>query len=67
MPFLSIEFVIFWLFFLPIYWSFGDFPRFQNFLLLVVSWILLGNINLLFLYEIIGFSFFIYWVSNRII
>ena len=67
MPFLSIEFVIFWLFFLPIYWSFGNFPRFQNFLLLVVSWILLGNINLLFLYEIISFSFFIYWVSNRII
>ena len=37
MPLLSIEFAVFFIIFLPLYWAFARFPQVQNVLLLVAG------------------------------
>lgn len=68
MPFLSVEFCLFFLIFFPIYWLCKPKPVLQNWLLLLASGAWLYYLNPLFLYVVVGFSFvvifFAYLISS---
>ncbi len=66
MPFLSVEFAIFWLCFLPIYWAIGQYPRYQNKLLLVTSMLLLANIHVWFAIAVTVFTILIFLIARKI-
>ncbi|MCK3656956.1 alginate O-acetyltransferase [Pasteurellaceae bacterium Macca] len=66
MPLLSVEFLLFFLLFFPLYWAFKSFPKFQNFLLLLASITWLASISLWMVAVILIFSTIIYFVGNKI-
>lgn len=65
MPFLSIEFIAFFLLFFPLYWWLQPAPSLQNKLLIVVSLSWLAFMNILFVLVVVGFSLMIALVSTR--
>lgn len=67
MPFISIEFVIFFALFFPLYWSLKFSPRLQNILLLIVGLLALTYINYIFVVSLIVFSLFISGISYIIL
>lgn len=67
MSFLSIEFAVFWLCFLVLYWSMGQFPRHQNKLLLMTSLALLYQINGFFMAAVVGFAALIFLIARKIV
>lgn len=66
MPFLSIEFAILFMAFLPIYWLFGQYPKKQNLLLLIAGLIWLGYAHIAFVGTVVIFTSVIAFIARRI-
>lgn len=67
MPFLSIEFALFFLIFLAVYWLFKPSPRVQNFLLLAAGLAWLGYLSLGAMLAVLVFSMAIFVLAQGII
>lgn len=67
MPFLSIEFAVFFLLFFPLYWLFGASPRVQNWLLLLASMGWLYYLNPLFAAAVAGAGLLNVVVAQQIV
>lgn len=67
MPFLSIEFAVFFLLFFPLYWWLAPAPSLQNKLLLMASLAWLVHLQLMFAVAVIGFSVMIGLIAARIV
>ena len=63
MPLLSIEFAVFFIVFLPLYWAFARLPKVQNVLLLVAGLGWLYRIDPIFAALILVYSSVVYLVS----
>jgi len=63
MPLLSIEFAVFFIVFLPLYWAFARLPQVQNVLLLVAGLGWLYRIDPIFAALILVYSSVVYLVS----
>lgn len=63
MPLLSIEFAVFFIVFLPLYWAFARLPQVQNVLLLVAGLGWLYRIDPIFSALILVYSSVVYLVS----
>ena len=63
MPLLSIEFAVFFIVFLPLYWAFARLPQVQNILLLVAGLGWLYRIDPIFAALILVYSSVVYLVS----
>ncbi|AWX15574.1 alginate O-acetyltransferase [Mergibacter septicus] len=66
MPFLSIEFTLFFIIFFPLYWLCRFSPKCQNFLLLLASGYWLWQLNPWFLVTVFSFAIIINWFAQRI-
>ena len=66
MPLLSIEFAVFFIAFLPLYWAFARLPQVQNVLLLVAGLGWLYNIAPTFAALILAYSPLFYLSSARL-
>ena len=63
MPLLSIEFAVFFIVFLPLYWAFARLPQVQNVLLLVAGLGWLYRIDPIFAALILVYSSVVYLIS----
>lgn len=66
MSYLSIEFSVLFPLFFIIYWALAKTPRYQNILLLVVSYTIVATFNINFLAILIAYSFVLYALSFAI-
>ena len=67
MPLLSIEFAVFLLLFLPLYWAFARSPKWQNILLLAASAGWLYRANPHFLAAVVGLSLWVYFIACQLV
>lgn len=66
MPFLSIEFALFFMCFLPIYWLFQKTPKIQNLLLLISGLAWLSHLNWQFTATVVLFTLLISWIGQHL-
>ena len=67
MPLLSIEFAVFLLLFLPLYWALARRPQWQNILLLTASAGWLCRANPHFLAAVVGLSLWVYFIACQLV
>ncbi len=66
MPFLSIEFIAFFVAFFPIYWMLQKRPIAQNWLLIIANLLLLAYLHIGFAVSVGVFSLFMAFIAHRI-
>ena len=66
MPFISLEFALFFVVFFPIYQGFYKSPKLQNYLLLIASYLWLIKLNPLFLATVVAITLLVYFFSKLI-
>ena len=66
MPFISLEFALFFVVFFPIYQGFYKSPKLQNYLLLIASYLWLIKANPLFLATVIAITFLVWFFAKLI-
>lgn len=64
MPLLSLEFIVFFLIFFPVYWGLRHFPTLQNKLLMLSSFIWLWVISPMYAILLFGVSLFIHQIAT---